>query len=75
MPSAPSMLSIPTIGIGAGAGCDGQVLVMHDILGLGMYTKMSKVFGDVKSVMRQAFDDYIVEVKQGTFPSKEQEFE
>ena len=66
-------LTIPTIGIGSGAGCDGQVLVMHDILGLGMYTKFSKVFGDVKSVMEKAFRDYVREVKEGTFPDSEHE--
>ena len=67
------LLSIPTIGIGAGAACDGQVLVLHDMLGWGV-TKFSKTFGDVRSLMRQATEDYIAEVKAGAFPGKEHEF-
>lgn len=68
------MVSIPTIGIGAGAGCDGQVLVLHDILGWGT-TKFCKTFGDVRSLMQQACRDYIDAVKGGTFPGKEHEFQ
>jgi 3-methyl-2-oxobutanoate hydroxymethyltransferase len=68
-------LSIPTIGIGAGGGCDGQVLVLHDMLGFGRAKKLCKIFGDVHALMRQAFQDYIREVKTGVFPSKEHEFE
>jgi len=67
-------LDIPTIGIGAGADCDGQVLVMHDMLGMGMYTKFSKVYADVKTVMADAFTDYIHEVKAGAFPGVEHSF-
>jgi 3-methyl-2-oxobutanoate hydroxymethyltransferase len=66
-------LTIPTIGIGSGAGCDGQILVVHDVLGLGLQTKFNKVFGDVKSVMQQAFTDYVAEVKDGRFPGAEHE--
>jgi 3-methyl-2-oxobutanoate hydroxymethyltransferase len=67
-------LNIPTIGIGAGPNCDGQVLVMHDMLGLGMYTKFSKVYADMKTVMAEAFTDYIHEVKAGAFPTVEHSF-
>ncbi len=67
------MLSIPTIGIGSGAKCDGQVLIMHDMLGFGRGLKFVKVFGDVKSVMEQAFRAYVDEVKSGAFPTKEHE--
>lgn len=66
-------VSIPTIGIGAGAGCDGQVLVNQDML--GMFTdftpKFVKRFANVGEVMKQAFADYAAEVKAGTFPAKE----
>lgn len=63
-------LSIPTIGIGAGPGCDGQVLVMHDMLGWGA-TRFTKTFADVKGTMKQAFQDYAAEVRAGTFPAGE----
>lgn len=70
------ILSIPTIGIGAGAGCDGQVLVYQDML--GMYSdftpKFVKVFGYVGASMTDSFKKYIDEVKTGAFPSKEHTF-
>ena len=66
-------VSIPTIGIGAGAGCDGQVLVYQDML--GMFTdyvpKFVKQFANVGEVMSRAFADYVQEVKAGTFPAPE----
>lgn len=69
-------LAIPTIGIGAGVDCDGQVLVIHDILGLcEKYSpKFVKRFADVSGSIRQGMDDYIREVKAGTFPGKEHSF-
>jgi len=67
------MLGIPTIGIGAGAGCDGQVLVLHDMLGWGG-TKFNRVFGDVRGLMRQACRDYAQAVREGSFPGKEHQF-
>ncbi|MEJ2470135.1 MAG: 3-methyl-2-oxobutanoate hydroxymethyltransferase [Desulfuromonadales bacterium] len=69
-------LTIPTIGIGAGADCDGQVLVIHDILGLcEKYSpKFVKRFADVSGTIRQGIDDYIREVKDGTFPGPEHSF-
>ena len=66
-------LAIPTIGIGAGPSCDGQVLVLHDILGWGA-TRFSKTFGDVRSLMRDACTGFIEEVRAGAFPGKEHEF-
>jgi len=63
----------PTIGIGAGAGCDGQILVMHDILGWG-FTKFSKTYVDVRGAMEKAFKDYVHEVKSGQFPAAEHAF-
>jgi 3-methyl-2-oxobutanoate hydroxymethyltransferase len=68
-----STLAIPTIGIGAGAGCDGQVLVLHDILGWGT-AKFTRVFGDVRGLMQQACRDYVSAVRDGSYPSKEQQY-
>ncbi len=65
-------LSIPTIGIGAGPDCDGQVLVMHDMLGFGPERKFVKVFGNAREVMSQAFESYVREVKDQSFPTEEQ---
>lgn len=62
-------LSIPTIGIGAGPDCDGQVLVLHDILGWGG-TRFSKTYADVRSEMARAFEAYAQEVKSGAFPEE-----
>ncbi len=69
-------LSIPTIGIGAGNVCDGQVLVYQDMLGMfsDFTPKFVKKFADIGSIMREAFAAYDKEVKAGTFPSKEHEF-
>jgi len=66
-------LFIPTIGIGAGNGCDGQVLVYQDMLGLtvGHTPKFAKRFADIGELMRKGITDYISEVKNGTFPSEE----
>lgn len=64
-------VTIPTIGIGSGPGCDGQVLIVHDILGFTPPRSYFKVFGDAKAVMRSAFERYIREVKEGVFPGKE----
>jgi 3-methyl-2-oxobutanoate hydroxymethyltransferase len=63
-------LAIPTIGIGAGAGCDGQVLVTHDLLGLfDRFTpKFVKKYADLHTAMRQAFEAYIAEVGGRQFP-------
>lgn len=64
-------LSIPTIGIGSGPGCDGQVLVMHDMLGFHEPKKHFKVYADVRSQMAAAFAGYVREVKEGAFPTAE----
>jgi 3-methyl-2-oxobutanoate hydroxymethyltransferase len=63
-------LSIPTIGIGAGGACDGQVLVLHDMLGWG-FAKFSKTFADVRGLMAQGCRDYVNAVKDGSFPGEE----
>lgn len=66
-------LSIPTIGIGAGAGCDGQVLVYQDMLGMfSDYTpKFVKKYANVGEIMKTAFKEYIIEVKSSRFPAEE----
>lgn len=69
-------LRIPTIGIGAGNVCDGQVLVYQDMLGMfsDFTPKFVKRFADIGTVMKEAFAAYDSEVKAGTFPSKEHEY-
>lgn len=69
-------LHIPTIGIGAGAGCDGQVLVYQDMLGMfsDFTPKFVKKFAETGNVMKQAFETYAKEVKEGTFPAPEHTF-
>ncbi len=66
-------VSIPTIGIGAGNVCDGQVLVYQDMLGMfsDFTPKFVKRFADIGSVMKEAFRAYDAEVKAGSFPSSE----
>ncbi len=69
-------LSIPTIGIGAGLHCDGQVQVLHDMLGL--YTdfvpKHSRQYSRLSEAMADAFNRYIADVKNGSFPGEEESF-
>jgi 3-methyl-2-oxobutanoate hydroxymethyltransferase len=70
-------LEIPTIGIGAGDGCDGQVLVTHDLLGLfDRFTpKFVKKYADLHGEMRRAFSEYKTDVEKHLFPSQEHEVE
>jgi 3-methyl-2-oxobutanoate hydroxymethyltransferase len=67
-------LRIPTIGIGAGLACDGQVLVAHDLLGMnpGSSPRFAKAYAGLYKNMRAAFGQYKNEVKSGRFPGKEQ---
>lgn len=69
-------LQIPTIGIGAGNVCDGQVLVYQDMLGMfsDFTPKFVKHFANVGEVMKSAFKAYCEEVQAGTFPAKEHEY-
>ena len=66
-------VGIPTIGIGAGAGCDGQVLVYQDMLGMfsDFTPKFVKRYANVGEAMREAFATYVDEVGAGTFPAEE----
>ncbi len=70
-------ISIPTIGIGAGAGCDGQVLVTHDLLGLfDRFTpKFVKKYANFHAEMQKAFADYIEDVETKRFPGPEHSVE
>lgn len=70
-------LHIPTIGIGAGAGCDGQVLVYQDLLAMysDMKPKFVKQFAQVGEAMREGVKAYIDETKAGTFPGEEHTFQ
>jgi 3-methyl-2-oxobutanoate hydroxymethyltransferase len=69
-------LSIPTIGIGAGAGCDGQVLVNHDLLGLidDIRPRFVKRYAEMGEAIRQAVRAYCTEVREGTFPGPDHIF-
>jgi 3-methyl-2-oxobutanoate hydroxymethyltransferase len=69
-------LSIPTIGIGSGPHCDGQVLVTYDLIGLfeRFTPKFVKRYTDVAGAIRQATSAYVHDVKAGLFPGKEQTF-
>jgi len=69
-------LSIPTIGIGAGPGCDGQVLVMQDLLGLfdEFRPKFVKRFGELRGPVAEAVTAYAAAVRGGAFPGKEHSF-
>jgi 3-methyl-2-oxobutanoate hydroxymethyltransferase len=72
-----SSLAIPTIGIGAGAGCDGQVLVLHDMLGLNetFNPKFLKRYGALGEAVRDAIRTYASEVRGGSYPGPEHSFE
>jgi 3-methyl-2-oxobutanoate hydroxymethyltransferase len=69
-------LNIPTIGIGASAECDGQILVLQDVLGItpGRVPKFAKNFLKANGSIQGAVDAYIVEVRRGTFPAAEHLF-
>ncbi len=69
-------LTIPTIGIGAGPGCDGQVQVLHDMLGLftDFLPKHAKRYATLGDTMQEAFKQYAKEVKDGCFPTNDQSF-
>ena len=70
-------LTIPTIGIGAGNGCDGQILVYQDLLGMfsDFTPKFVKKYANVGEIMKDAFSAYIEDVKKGAFPEKKHEYD
>ena len=69
-------ISIPTIGIGAGAECDGQVLVVHDMLGLNKEFKprFLRRYADLDSNITEAVQQYISDIKSGEFPNEDEEY-
>ena len=69
-------MSVPTIGIGAGHYCDGQVLVINDMLGMfkGHIPKFVKKFANLEPLIIAALQDYKREVEAGTFPGEEHGF-
>ena len=70
-------LNIPTIGIGAGPECDGQVQVLHDMLGLftDFVPKHAKQYADLATTIREAFVNYRDEVHGGAFPTAKESFD
>ncbi len=69
-------VSCPVIGIGAGAGCDGQVLVLHDMLGLnqGFQPKFLRRYAQLADDVKNAVGQYVSTVKEGSFPSAEESY-
>lgn len=69
-------VSVPTIGIGAGSDCDGQILVYQDMLNMfsDLKPKFVKQFANVGDLMKEGISDYIKEIQQGTFPAQEHSF-
>lgn len=69
-------LTIPVIGIGAGGGCDGQVLVMHDMLGInqGFSPRFLRRYADLAGIMTDAVSRYIEDVKSGDFPNESESY-
>ncbi len=70
-------ISVPTIGIGAGPGCDGQVLVLHDMLGLneGFNPKFLKLYAELSQTVRAAANAFSNDVRGGRYPTKDHSFE
>jgi 3-methyl-2-oxobutanoate hydroxymethyltransferase len=69
-------LPIPTIGIGAGPDCDGQVLVIHDVLGLsfGHAPKFSRRYADLAGTISRAAAEFLADVRSGGFPSDSESY-
>lgn len=69
-------IPIPTIGIGAGSGCDGQVLVLHDLLGMldGFRPRFARRYADLGEVVKDAAARYIADVHSGEFPAESESF-
>lgn len=69
-------LEIPVIGIGAGGGCDGQVLVMHDMLGIntGFSPRFLRRYANLAEVMNKAISQYVADVKSGDFPDDTEQY-
>ena len=70
------LLSIPTIGIGAGAGCDGQVLVFQDMIGMnmGFKPKFLRTYNNLGEQIIDSVGSYVTDVKNGTFPNASEQY-
>jgi len=70
------MLTVPMIGIGAGAGVDGQVLVVHDMLGINVEfsPRFVRHYASLHDIMKDAFERYIIDVKAATFPNSDESY-
>jgi 3-methyl-2-oxobutanoate hydroxymethyltransferase len=70
-------INIPTIGIGAGPECDGQVLVIHDLVGLSEepLPKFVKKYANIREIMTKATKEFVNEVRNGAFPSSEHSYD
>ena len=71
-----SSLQVPTIGIGAGPGCDGQVLVLHDMLGLsfGKQARFVRPYANLRDTITDAVSRYADDVRSGTYPSEAESY-
>ena len=69
-------IAVPTIGIGAGPSCDGQVLVFHDVMGLtrDIHPKFVRRYADLSKVIEDAAKAFTRDVKEGSFPSEQESF-
>jgi 3-methyl-2-oxobutanoate hydroxymethyltransferase len=69
-------VDVPTIGIGAGPSCDGQVLVFHDVLGLGSgnYPKFVRKYADLADEAVAALERYVADVGSGDFPGEDESY-
>ena len=69
-------IGVPTIGIGAGPSCDGQVLVFHDVMGLtrDLHPKFVRRYADLSSVIEEAAKAFTRDVKEGSFPNEQESF-
>jgi 3-methyl-2-oxobutanoate hydroxymethyltransferase len=74
--SLTASLSVPTIGIGAGVHCDGQILVMHDMLGMSedFHPRFVRAYADLTSIVRGAVGEYVKDTKKGAFPNEEESY-
>lgn len=70
-------LNIPTIGIGAGSECDGQVLVLHDVLGLNkdFHPRFIRRYADLQDIITDSVQNYVKDVKSLSFPSKDEQYD
>jgi 3-methyl-2-oxobutanoate hydroxymethyltransferase len=69
-------ISVPTIGIGAGAGCNIQVLVVHDLIGLsfGQLPRFVRQYANVREVMTEAITRFAADVRSGSYPSEKESY-